>query len=58
MNIIRPNPKHNKGIRVSTQTALKGLAEKNLAREQTDNQWVILPEGKVHIEKHYKEGEE
>lgn len=58
VNIIRPNPKHNKGIRVSTQTALKGLAEKNLAREQTDNQWVILPEGKAHIEKHYKEGEE
>ncbi len=58
VNIIRPNPKHNTVIKASTEAALKRLAEKKLAGEQTDNQWVILPEGKAHIEKHYKEGEE
>lgn len=58
VKIIRPNPKNNKAIRENTENSLKRLSEKQLAKETKTNQWIILPEGKSYIEKHYKEGEE
>ncbi len=55
---IRPNPKNNKAMKENTLNSLNRLTDKKLIQIQTSGNWIILPEGKAHIEKHYKEGEE
>lgn len=58
VNIIRPNPKKNKSIKESTLNSLARLSLKNLVKQKSPNQWVILPKGKTYIETYYKESEE
>lgn len=58
LKTIRPNPKNNKAIKENTLNSLNRLIDKKLIKQQTSGNWIILPEGKSHIEKYYKEGEE